>query len=98
MSKFAEMTDEQYFAAQDEFEKKYGAPRCEPIKVLDLIMRREFAEAILNGEKKVEVRNGSEHYMNRLTDKKVNRWSHGSGEFHMRLISEVRILPNPSSL
>ena len=74
MSKFAEMTDEQYFAAQDEFEKKYGVPRCEPIKVLDLIMRREFAEAILNGEKKVEVRNGSEHYMNRLTDKKVNQW------------------------
>ena len=74
MSKYSEMTDEQYFAAQDEFMEKYKAPACEPIEVLDLIMRREFAEAILNGEKKVEVRNCSDHYFNRLTDKKVNQW------------------------
>ena len=74
MSKYSEMTDEQYYATQDEFMEKYKAPACEPIEVLDLIMRREFADAILNGEKKVEVRNGSEHYFNRLTDKKVNRW------------------------
>lgn len=74
MSKYSEMTDEQYFAAQDEFMEKYKAPACEPIEVFDLIMRREFAEAILNGEKKVEVRNGSDHYFNRLTDKKVDQW------------------------
>lgn len=74
MSKYSEMTDEQYFAAQNEFMEKYKAPACEPIEVLDLVMRREFAEAILSGEKKVEVRNGSEHYFNRLTDKKVNQW------------------------
>ena len=74
MSKYAEMTDEQYFAAQDEFMKKYNAPQCEPIEVLDLIMRREFAEAILKGEKKVEIRQGSDFYINRLTDKKVDKW------------------------
>ena len=74
MSIYSEMTDEQYFAAQDEFMKKYKAPACESIEVLDLIMRREFAEAILNDEKKVEVRNCSEHYLNRLTDKKVDKW------------------------
>ena len=44
MSRYTEMTDEQYFAAQDEFIEKYCAPQCEPIEVLDLIMRREFAE------------------------------------------------------
>ncbi len=47
MSRFDEMTDEQYFAAQDEFIEKYGAPKCKPIEVLDLIMRKEFAKDIL---------------------------------------------------
>ena len=56
MSKYSEMTDKQYYAALDEFCKKYNAPACEPIKVLDLIMRREFAEEILRGEKRVEIR------------------------------------------
>ena len=74
MSKFSEMTDEQYFAAQDEFIKKFGAPVCEPIEVLDLIMRKEFAIEILKGEKKVEVRNGTDFYLSRLTDKKVDKW------------------------
>lgn len=74
MSKYAEMTDEQYFAAKDEFMVKYGVPKCEPVEVLDLIMRREFAEAILKGEKKVEFRQGSDFYQNRLTDKKVDKW------------------------
>lgn len=74
MSKYIEMTDEQYFAAQDEFEKKYGAPKCEPVQVLDLIMRREFAEEIVKGEKKVEIRRGTDHYFNRLTDKYVSQW------------------------
>lgn len=74
MSKFDDMTDEQYFVAKDEFIKKYQAPQPEPIQVLDLIMRREFAEEIIKGEKKVEVRNCSDHYLSRLTDKKVDRW------------------------
>ena len=74
MSKYTEMTDEQYFASQDEFEKKYGVPQCKPIEVLDLIMRREYAEEILKGIKKVEIRKGSDHYINRLTDKTVSQW------------------------
>ena len=68
------MTDEQWIAAMDEFEQKYGAPRVEPVRCLNLIMRREFAEAILRGEKKVEIRAYSEHYSQRLTDKKVDAW------------------------
>ena len=74
MSRYTEMTDEQYFAAKDKFINKYGAPMCAPIEVLDLIMRREFAEEILSGEKKVEFRKCSDFYMNRLTDKKVDMW------------------------
>ena len=74
MSKYTKMSDEQYFAAQDEFMEKYGAPRCEPVQVLNLIMRKPFAEAILKGEKKVEVRAFSDHYFDRLTDKKVDKW------------------------
>lgn len=74
MSKYTEMTDEQYNAAYVEFLEKYHAPECEPIEELDLIMRKEFAEAILRGEKKVEVRQCSDYYFSRLTDKKVDRW------------------------
>lgn len=68
------MTDEQYYAARDEFCKKYNAPICEPIEVLDLIMRKEFAKEILSGDKKVEIRQCSDHYLNRLTDKNVDKW------------------------
>lgn len=68
------MTDEQYFAAMDEFVEKYGAPQPEPVRCLNLIMRKPFAEAILKGEKKVEVRSFSDHYFKRLTDKTVDKW------------------------
>ena len=74
MSKFDSMTDVEYFAAEDEFMEKYNAPKCKPIEVLDLIMRREFAEEILSGEKKVEIRQCSDHYLKRLTDKNVDAW------------------------
>ena len=68
------MTDEQYYAAMDEFIEKYQAPIPAPVKVLNLLMRKEFALAILNGEKKVEIRAFSDHYFDRLTDKKVDKW------------------------
>ena len=74
MSRFSEMTDEQWMAAFDEFERKYNAPKVEPVDVLNLIMRKEFAEAILKGEKRVEVRSASDHYYNRLTDKNLDKW------------------------
>lgn len=74
MSKYTEMTDEQYFAAMDEFMEKFQAPQPEPVKVLHLIMQKKFAQEIVNGTKKVEVRAFSEHYFDRLTDKKVDKW------------------------
>lgn len=74
MSKFTEMTDEQYYAAMDEFTAKYQAPVPKPIEVFDLIMRKEFAKEILSGAKKVEIRNCSDRYLSRLTDKAVDAW------------------------
>lgn len=74
MSKYTEMTDEQYFAAMDGFIEKYQAPMPEPVKVLNMLMRKPFALEILNGKKKVEVRAFSDHYFDRLTDKKVDKW------------------------
>ena len=35
MSKFTEMSDEQYFDAMDEFTAKYEAPLPKPVKKLD---------------------------------------------------------------
>lgn len=74
MSKYDSMTDEQYFAAIDKFTAKYQAPQPEPIEVLDLIMRKEFAKEIISGEKKVEIRQCSDHYLRRLTDNSVEAW------------------------
>ncbi|MBO4820203.1 MAG: hypothetical protein J5548_01890 [Prevotella sp.] len=74
MSRFNEMNDEQWLDAFYEFQKRYDAPTPEPIKVLNLIMRREFAEEILRGDKKVEIRAFGDHYFRRLTDKKVDQW------------------------
>lgn len=74
MSRFDNMTNEQWIAAFDEFVEKFQAPEPEPVRVLNLIMRKEFAEQILHGEKKVEIRAFSDHYFGRLTDKKVDKW------------------------
>jgi len=98
MSKYTEMTDEQYFAAQDEFIEKYRAPQCEPIEVLDLIMRKENAEEILSGKKKVEVRQGSDFYLNRLTDKKVDKWMtehHDDPDMDMEAFDEFMCATRP---
>lgn len=56
------------------FEAHPDCPKSEPIEVLNLIMRKEFAEQILKGDKKVEVRAYSGFYYNRLYDKKVLEW------------------------
>ena len=68
------MTDEQYFAALDEFVEKFQAPQPQPVRVLNLLMRKPFALDILKGIKKVEIRAFSDHYFNRLTDKVVDKW------------------------
>ena len=60
------------------FEAHPDCPHSEPIEVLNLIMRKEFAEEILKGEKKVEVRAYSKFYYDRLFDRKVLEW----GEKH----------------
>ena len=53
------------------FEQHPDCPRPKPIECLNLIMRREFAEEILAGTKKVEIRSYSQHYVDRLYDKDV---------------------------
>jgi hypothetical protein len=56
-----------------EFRAKYpDYVEPQPIECLNLIMKKQFAQQILNGEKKLEFRAMSEHYANRLTDDKVN--------------------------
>lgn len=44
---------------------------AEPLEVLNLIMRKEFALEIIQGKKRVEFRAYSEHYSSRLYDKDV---------------------------
>ncbi len=53
------------------FEEHPDCPRPKPIECLDLIMRREFAQQIVEGTKRVEIRSYSSHYFNRLYDKAV---------------------------
>ena len=61
-----------YEAAREKFfEEHPDCPRPKPIECLNLIMRREFAEEILAGTKKVEIRSYSQHYVDRLYDKEV---------------------------
>ena len=53
------------------FERHPDCPRPKPVECLNLIMRREFAEEILAGTKRVEIRSYSQHYVDRLYDKDV---------------------------
>ncbi|MBR4367648.1 MAG: hypothetical protein IKP43_12815 [Bacteroidaceae bacterium] len=71
---FDNMTDEQWQAAFDEFEAKYMPPQVQPIPVLDLIMKKENAQEIVKGKKRVEIRQFNDHYSNRLTDKVLDQW------------------------
>lgn len=67
-----EVSDEEWQKGFEDFMKKYpDCPMAEPIECLDLIMKREWAEKILQGTKKIEFRDFSEHYAKRLCDKKV---------------------------
>ena len=51
------------------FEKYPNVKRSENIKCLNLLLKKEFAEEIIKGNKKVEFRAYSKHYMDRLYDK-----------------------------
>ena len=69
---FSKMTDEQFMAAREKFFAEHKeAPKAKDVECLNLIMRKEFAEQILAGTKKLEYRAYSEHYVSRLVDKDV---------------------------
>lgn len=73
-----ERISREYAAAYADIDKekkvwcdRLGAPMPETIEVLNLVMKKENALRILHGEKNVEYRPLSEHYAERLYDKKV---------------------------
>ncbi len=66
------MNQNEYLQRRAEFlEKHPDLPSPEPVRCLNLIMRKEFAQEILSGEKTVEIRAYSQHYTDRLYDKTV---------------------------
>lgn len=68
-------TEEEYIAAREEYFKNHpDAPEAEEIECLNLIMRKEYAEQILRGEKPLEFRAYSDFYVKRLIDKKVSEY------------------------
>lgn len=65
-------TAEEYAAAREEFFNTHPeAPEARDVECLNLIMKREFAEQILAGTKKLEFRAYSDHYVKRLIDPEV---------------------------
>ena len=50
-------------------------PIPEPIERLNLVMKRENALAIISGEKRVEFRTYTQHYVNRLYDKDTENFT-----------------------
>lgn len=63
-----------YEEEYEEFKKQYNMPEAEDIECLDLIMKREWAEKIVRGEKKIEFREMSDFYAHKLIDKNVFEW------------------------
>lgn len=68
-------TQEEYEKAKAEYmAKNPGLHNAKPVECLNLLLRKEFAQQILKGEKNVEFRAFSEHYVNRLIDSDVDNW------------------------
>lgn len=66
---------EEYAKAYEQFfESHPEAPIARDVECLNLIMKREFAEQILAGTKKLEFRSYSEHYIKRLIDPEVSEY------------------------
>lgn len=66
-------TAEEYATARDEFFKSHpDAPIAKDVECLSLIMRREYAEQILAGTKKLEFRSYSDFYVKRLSDDRAS--------------------------
>lgn len=66
---------EEYNACVEAFKAKYpDFAEAKDIEILNLVMTKKNAKEILSGEKKVEYRAMSEHYINRLFDKNVSQF------------------------
>jgi len=75
MSNLTFKNAEEYGAAMKEFfESHPDAPIPDDIDSLDLIMRKEYAEEILRGEKPLEFRPYSKFYVRRLVDQEANNY------------------------
>lgn len=67
------MTDQEFYKVWDELRAKYpdATMKAKPVECLNLIMRKVFAQAIVDGKKTVEFRAMGQHYYDRLNDKDV---------------------------
>lgn len=66
-----EVEQNDFLRKTKEWREKVGAPFTRDIEVLNLIMKKENALAILRGDKNVEYRPFSQHYVDRLSDPKI---------------------------
>ena len=86
-------TAEDYAAAREKFfESHPDAPEAEDVECLSLIMRREYAEQILRGEKPLEFRQYSEFYVKRLIDPDVSDYirAHFNDDEVMVFCNDIR--------
>lgn len=86
-------TQEEFDKARAEYlEKNPGLHNAKPVECLNLLLRKQFAQQILKGEKKVEFRAYSQHYCERLIDKDVDNWmqDHVDDEEAMFFANNVR--------
>ena len=84
---------EEFFAAYKQFHETHpDAPVAEGIECLNLIMKREYAEQILRGEKPLEFRNYSDFYQKRLIDKDAHEYlvAHKDDEEVMQFCDDIR--------
>lgn len=77
LEKLPDVTKEELETIREvkEIHKKHpDLPLSKPIEVLNLIMKREFAEEIVRGEKILEFRSVSDFYWKRLVDKEMDEY------------------------
>lgn len=70
--KFKSLDD--FYEQQAAFWDKEPKAAPKPIDCLNLIMHKEFAEQILHGEKVLEFRAYTQHYVSRIIDKDVDNY------------------------
>ena len=68
-------TKEEFFAARQQFFQTHpDAPIAKDVECLNLIMKREYAEQILAGTKKLEFRAFSDFYIKRIIDEASSQY------------------------